>query len=99
MLFMIIETFKDRNADAVYERLETRGRGAPDGLVYHNSWIEADFSRCFQVMETDDVGLLQEWVLHWRDLAEFEIIPVSPSADVRKLMESRLAAGKAAEPG
>jgi hypothetical protein len=27
-------------------------------------------------MDCDDVRLLQEWVLSWRDLGEFEIVPV-----------------------
>jgi hypothetical protein len=36
-------------------------------------------------MECDDAVLLQRWVLQWRDLAEFKIIPVSPSQAVREL--------------
>ena len=90
MLFMIIETFKDRDGEAIYTRLAEKGRGAPEGLTYHASWIEADMGRCFQVMETDDLALLQQWVLNWRDLVEFEIIPVLPSAEVRKWIEPRL---------
>jgi hypothetical protein len=29
--------------------------------------------------------LLQRWVLQWRDLVEFEVVPVSPSKEVREL--------------
>ena len=32
-------------------------------------------------METDDVGLLQRWVAFWADLVDFEIVPVTASAD------------------
>ena len=35
----------------------------PDGLKYVGSWIEANFDRCFQLMECDDAALLQEWLL------------------------------------
>jgi hypothetical protein len=28
------------------------------------------------------------WVLQWRDLGEFEIVPVSPSKDVRALFNA-----------
>ena len=34
---------------------------APDGLVYVGSWIEANFDRCFQLMEADDPSLFDEW--------------------------------------
>ena len=79
MLFMVIEKFKNRDARAVYERFLEKGRMMPDGLVYRESWIEANFERCFQLMECDDVSLLQEWILSWQDLVEFEIVAVSDS--------------------
>lgn len=40
-------------------------------------------------MECDDVELLQRWVLQWRDLVTFEIVPVAPSKVVRELFEPR----------
>lgn len=79
MLFMVIEKFKNRDARAVYQRFLEKGRLMPDGLVYRESWIEANFERCFQLMECDDVSLLQEWILQWQDLAEFEIVAVAES--------------------
>jgi Protein of unknown function (DUF3303) len=85
MLFMVIERFKGRDPAPIYARLREQGRAMPDGLRYVESWIEANFDRCFQVMECDDAALLQRWVLQWRDLMEFEIVPVSPSKAVREL--------------
>jgi hypothetical protein len=90
MLFMVIEHFKNRDAKAVYRRFRDRGRGAPDGLRYVNSWIEANFDRCFQVMDCDDARLLQQWIASWSDLIEFEIVPVVPSAETREAIESLL---------
>ncbi len=81
MLFMIIERFKDRDAKAVYRRFQERGRMAPEGLVYKGSWIEANFDRCFQLMECSDPRLLQEWVAQWHGLIEFEFVPVVPSKE------------------
>jgi hypothetical protein len=85
MLFMVIERFRDRDPAPIYARLGEQGRALPDGLRYVDSWVEVNFDRCFQVMECDDVGLLQRWVLAWRDLVDFEIVPVSPSQAVREL--------------
>ena len=53
----------------------------PDGLTYVSSWVSADLDRCFQVMETDDIALLQRWVAEWSDLTGFEIVPVLPGKD------------------
>ena len=75
MLFMVIERFKGRDLAPVYARLRERGRTLPDGLRYVESWIEVNLDRCFQAMEADDVALLQRWILEWRDLAEFEVVP------------------------
>ena len=90
MLFMVVERFKNRDAKAVYRRFREHGRGAPEGLVYVDSWIEASFDRCFQLMECDDARLLQQWVAFWSDLIEFKIVPVVPSAETRATIEPLL---------
>jgi hypothetical protein len=79
MLFMVIERFKNRDARAVYARFREKGRMMPDGITYLGSWTETSFDRCFQVMECEDVRLLNEWADHWRDLVDFEFIPVRTS--------------------
>ncbi len=81
MLFMVIERYKNRDARAVYRRFREQGRMAPEGLTYVGSWIEANFDRCFQLMECADPRLLQQWVVRWQDLIEFEFVPVVPSKD------------------
>jgi hypothetical protein len=87
MLFMIIERFKDNDMVPVYQRVRDSGRSLPEGLRYVDSWIEPNFARCFQLMETDDARLLQEWVLSWRGLGvTFEIAPVVPSAETRAVV-------------
>ena len=80
MLYMIIETFRDGDARPVYRRFRDRGRLAPDGLRYVASWVSEDMARCFQVMECDDRALLDAWMVQWRDIVEFEVMPVMTSA-------------------
>ena len=85
MLFMVVERLKNRDPKPIYARFKQSGRALPEGVHYVDSWIEANFDRCFQLMECDDVRLLMEWILQWNDLVEFEVVPVSPSKDVRVL--------------
>jgi hypothetical protein len=64
--------------------LRDAGRSLPDGLEYVDSWVEANFSRCFQLMRCDDARLFQEWMLGWRGLGmNVEIVPVVPSHETR----------------
>ena len=83
MRFMVIERFKEQSVAKIYQRLEERGRMMPDGLTYVDSWIQADFRRCFQLMECDDAALFQQWISNWDDLMEFEVIPVTASSEAR----------------
>lgn len=87
MLFMVIERFRDNDMVPIYRRVRDSGRSLPEGLRYVDSWIEPNFSRCFQLMECDDARLLQEWVLQWRGSgATFEFIPVVPSVQTREVV-------------
>jgi hypothetical protein len=86
MLFMVIERFRDGDADAVYRRFHEQGRMLPDGLRYIESWTASAFDRCFQLMECDEPHLFQEWVARWQDLVEFEIVPVVTSKEAANLM-------------
>ena len=90
MLFMVIETFRDQNAKAVYRRFHEKGRMMPDGLKFVESFVAADLSRCFQLMETDDVSLFQRWVTAWSDLAAFEIVPVVAGKEAAEALAGQL---------
>ncbi len=86
MLFMVIERFKDRDALRVYRRFRDQGRMLPEGLTFVGSWVEANCDRCFQLMECDDVRLLQVWAAHWREVVEFEFVPVVPGKDTAEAL-------------
>ena len=88
MLFMVIETFKDDDMLPIYEQVAKSGRRLPEGLRYVDSWIEPSFARCFQLMETEDLRALQQWVLSWRGSgAKFEIVPVVSSTQTREVVK------------
>jgi hypothetical protein len=87
MHYLVIERFKD--APAIYQRLSEKGRMMPEGLTYVSSWIDHNLKACWQVMETDDFVLLERWIDNWKDLMEFEIIPVRTSAEVVELMKRK----------
>jgi hypothetical protein len=53
MLFMVVEHFRDNDMIPVYRRFRQAGRSLPEGLDYVDSWVEANFSRCFQLMRGD----------------------------------------------
>ena len=89
MLYMVIERFKNRDAAAVYKRFRERGRMAPEGLKYIDSWVEMNFDRCFQLMESDNRELFQEWIANWEDLVDFEVIEVRTSSQARALMAEK----------
>jgi len=81
MLFMVIERFKAGQAEAVYKRFAERGRMLPAGLKYIESWTEENLDRCFQLMQCDEPRLFDEWISHWRDLVDFEIVAVMSSKE------------------
>jgi hypothetical protein len=89
MLYMILEHFKGDPAP-VYRRFRDQGRLAPEGLGYVSSWVTTDLQRCYQVMECDDPRLLQQWMDQWKDLVDFEVIPVVTSAEAAARIAPRL---------
>ena len=89
-LYMVVERFKNRDAVPVYRRFRDRGRLAPEGLRYVSSWVDDRLERCFQLMETNDRRLLDEWIAKWRDLTEFEVYPVITSKEAAERIAPRL---------
>ena len=89
-LYMIVEHFKDKDAVAVYRRFRDRGRLAPEGLRYVSGWVDDRLERCYQLMETHDRAILDEWMANWSDLVDFEVHPVMTSNEVAEKIAPRL---------
>jgi hypothetical protein len=90
MLYMVIERFKEGAAPEIYRRFREKGRMMPEGLEYVSSWIDLDFKICYQLMRTEDFALFDKWIDNWRDLMEFEIIPVRSSTEAAEVMNKKL---------
>ena len=78
-LYMVIEHFRNNDAVPVYRRFRDRGRMIPAGLAYVSSWVDQNFERCYQLMETEDRALLDQWIANWSDIVDFEVVPVMTS--------------------
>ncbi len=74
--YMVIETFLDNGLDKVYDRFHRKGRMLPAGLHYLDSWLTRDGERCFQLMETEEFELFQQWFKNWDDLTHFEVFEI-----------------------
>jgi hypothetical protein len=88
--YMVIEHFKGGEAAPVYRRFRDRGRLAPEGLTYVSSWVDATLQRCYQVMETDNPLLLDQWIANWSDIVDFEVHPVISSSEAAAKIAPRL---------
>ncbi len=87
-LYMVLERFRNSDAAPVYRRFRERGRMAPEGLSYISSWVTDDLSTCYQVMETADRALLEDWMSHWSDLVDFEVHPVVTSKEAAERVQT-----------
>ena len=90
MIYVVIEQFRGGDPVPVYRRFRDQGRLAPEGVRYVASWVTEDLRCCYQIMECEDRGLLDQWTARWSDLVEFEIIPALTPADAAALIAPRL---------
>jgi len=81
LLYMIVERFKTPGGIDVYRRAREHGRMMPKGLEYISSWVDYKFETCFQLMKTENKNLIDEWIDHWKDLVEFDVVAVQTSAE------------------
>lgn len=89
-LYMIVEHLKNEDPVPVYWRFRDRGRLAPEGLIYISSWVDTGLTRCYQIMETEDPALLDQWIAQWNDIVDFEVYTVIPSAEAAHAVAARL---------
>ena len=89
-LYMVIENFRNGDAVPVYRRFRDRGRLAPAGLSYVSSWVNEELDRCYQLMETEDRVLLDQWIANWSDIVDFEVHSVISSKEAAEKIGPRL---------
>jgi len=84
MQFMVIEKFKPGRVKEMYKRFEEKGRMLPEGVSYVASFISSDLRVCWQVMEAGSPEKLNTWIDCWKDLVDFEVVPVISSAEAKQ---------------
>jgi hypothetical protein len=89
-MYMVVESFKNKDAVAVYRRFRDKGRLAPEGVIYVSSWVDDKLERCYQLMASDDRRLLDEWIANWSDLVDFEVHAVITSKEAAEKIAPRL---------
>ena len=88
--YMVIEHFRNGDPVPVYRRFRDCGRLAPEGLDYVASWVTPDLTRCYQVMNTPDRALLEQWMANWSDIVDFEVYAVITSKEALEQITPRL---------
>lgn len=79
--YMIIENYKPGKTKEIYSRFKEKGRMLPYGVEFVDSWVEENLQKCYQVMKSESMEGINEWIDHWKDLVDFEVIPVLNSSE------------------
>ena len=66
--------------------LESPHRRPGPGVKMLGRWFTPTFDAIYVLVETEDVKLVSDWLLHWTDFATHEITPVMDDADVAQLL-------------
>jgi hypothetical protein len=80
--YMIIENYKLGKTEEIYHRFSEHGRMLPSGVY---SWVEVNLTKCYQIMKSESLEKLYEWIDNWKDLVEFDVIPVINSEEASKI--------------
>jgi hypothetical protein len=80
--YLIIESYRSDKSHEIYQRFSEKGRMLPQGVEYVDSWVEMNMQKCYQIMRSESLGKLLIWTEQWKDLVDFEIIPVLTSEEV-----------------
>ncbi len=86
MQYMIIEKFHPGKVKDMYQRFVEKGRMLPEGVSYINSWINESITVCYQVMESESPEKLRQWIDQWKEIVDFEVIPVINSAQAKEIV-------------
>jgi hypothetical protein len=81
MLFMVMETFKE-GPDAVGKRFQGEGSDDARGRHLRGELSGSDGDTMLPVeMRAPERAILDEWIAHWSDLVDFEVVPVLTSQE------------------
>ena len=91
MKFMLTFTMKpDKSArNETFERFLKTGGIPPKGAKLLGRWTQVDFSKGYDLVESDDPSALAEFALSWNDLMHIDIVPVLEDAQVAEVLKRR----------
>jgi len=55
-----------------------------------SSWVHDELARCYQLMETENRALLDQWIANWNDIIDFKVHPVISSKEASEKIGPRL---------
>ncbi len=91
VLFMVIERFAGPRPEAdLPAPARSRARPARRACATSTAGSSPASNAASRSWSATTLSLLQQWVLHWDGLAEFEIVPVLTSAETRANVEALL---------
>jgi hypothetical protein len=73
-LYIFVERFRDA-ALCTAGSNNAAGWCRTDWCTFPPGW-NINVEHCFQVMETDDRRLIDQWMANWSDIVDFEVYPV-----------------------
>ena len=88
MLFMITSNSLPGKSVETFRKAIEGGNVSPKGIKIIGSWVYPGAGRAFTVCEANDIKALVEMTLPWRDLRQFEIVPVIETGELMKLASS-----------
>lgn len=90
MLFIVNWSIKSENRNRAIERFLKTGAVAPAGITMLGRWHAVGAMTGFGIAETDDIALIQKWVLQWSDLLAMEVHPALTDEQAAPLMAAAL---------
>jgi hypothetical protein len=94
MLFVLSWTIRhDCRNHAMKRFIESGGAPAPDGVTMLGRWHAVGRRTGFGVAETNDLALLQKWVLNWSDVLDMDVYPAMTDEQIAPLMVAVLKQG------
>jgi len=90
MLFIVNWSIHSQNRNRAIERFLKTGAVAPAGVTLLGRWHAVGGMTGFGIAETDDITLIQQWVLQWSDLLTMEVHPALTDEQAAPLLAAAL---------
>ena len=87
-LFMIVEHFRNGEPRRSIAGSKSGVGWRPRALRTVSSWVDENLATCYQLMETSNRALLDQWMRNWIDLVEFEVHAVISSHEAAQRVAS-----------